>query len=455
MSESNITRTQLVAFSLPMTSMFFMHGPVGGILPALYSKHFGLSLATIGTIMLVSRIFDAVTDPMIGYLSDSTKSPIGRRKPWIIAGSALSMLCVFFLFIPPEDPTAYYYGFWSILLYLAWTMSEIPYGAWGTEISRTYEGRSTTFTFRAWFRESGSLMFLATPIVLYYLGYTETTDITPDVLNVVAWVIMIALPITILIAVVYAPTGAEVSTTTRLTLTDILESLRINRPFRWFLPVYIIAGISVGMYGALSFIYMDSYLQIGDKFSYVHVVGLIGALSTYPVWLKVINKFGKHRSWSVSNILFGLGVMPIALITPGEGSFMPYLALYVFGSIIQGAGSIVPPSLLSDIIDYDILKTGTNRAGSYISLTTLLFKTNIAIGAALAFYILSMFGFDSAATEQTELATLGVNITALFIPGAGFAIAGVYVWFFPLNRRRASIVQRRIEQRAARLKPVA
>jgi Na+/melibiose symporter-like transporter len=143
--------------------------------------------------------------------------------------------------------------------------------------------------------------------------------------------------------------------------------------------------------------------------------------------------------------------MPIALIEPGESSYIPYLALYLFGSLVQGAGSIVPPSLLSDVIDYDIYKTGTNRAASYLSLTTLLFKANIAIGSALAFYLLSFFDFDVNALSQTSNGTLGAWLTALFIPGTLFVLAGVLLWFFPIDNRRASTIVKWIERRARRL----
>lgn len=448
--QTTVTRNQLIAYSAPFLAIWFMHGPVVGILPAIYAEHFGISLATTGTVLLIARWFDAITDPLIGILSDRTRSPLGRRKPWIIAGCLLSMVAVHHLFIPPPQPTTVYYATWSMLLFLAWTMNEIPYVAWGTELSRSYQDRARTFTYRAFFRETGSILFLLTPVAMFHLGHAETTEITPAVLRVATWGILIALPASVAIAVIWAPVGREVSTTQRFSLADLRHSLSRNRPLRMFLPIYVVAGIAVGMYGAMSFLFVDSYLRIGDKFSYIMATSLLAALASYPVWLKLIRRFGKHRTWAVSNVAFAIGVVPIAFIQPGPEAFIPYLLLYLFGSLAQGAGSIVPPSILADIIDYDILKTGTNRAASYLSLTTLLFKLNIAVGSALAFYLISLFGYKVGAESQPFFGALGMVVSAQLIPAACFLITGAAIWFFPIDKRRADIIRRRIESRADR-----
>ena len=109
---TNITKTQLVLFSLPWVVSAVMHGPVAGVLPALYSEQFALDLTFIGTVLLIARVFDAVTDPMIGFLSDRTVSRFGKRKPWITAGAALTVFALWFLYRPGDSASmAYFLGF--------------------------------------------------------------------------------------------------------------------------------------------------------------------------------------------------------------------------------------------------------------------------------------------------------------------------------------------------------
>ena len=121
---------RLLAFAMPAFISALVKGPTASILPTIYAKYHGIDLVMIGTILMVTRMFDAVTDPAIGYLSDRTKSPIGKRKPWVIGGYAMAMIVIYFLFIPPEHITTLFFLFWYSMLYLAWTAAEIPYLAW-------------------------------------------------------------------------------------------------------------------------------------------------------------------------------------------------------------------------------------------------------------------------------------------------------------------------------------
>ena len=143
-----------------------MHGPIVGIVPALYATEFGLDLALIGTVLLLARVFDAVTDPMIGYLSDRTTSPYGKRKPWIVGGAILTAISIYFLYTPGESATMMYFLSFSILLYLAWTLMEIPYTAWLLEMSRETEQRTRLNAARIFALLAGGIFFYMAPQIV-------------------------------------------------------------------------------------------------------------------------------------------------------------------------------------------------------------------------------------------------------------------------------------------------
>ena len=116
-------KSQVGALTIVNYSAMYM--PVSMVLLPLgvyvlpYYVELGISLYTMSAIIFAARLSDAFTDPLIGVLSDKTKSRWGRRKPWIVAGAPLLMLSLYMLFVPPENPSAWYFGFWIVLLYLA------------------------------------------------------------------------------------------------------------------------------------------------------------------------------------------------------------------------------------------------------------------------------------------------------------------------------------------------
>ena len=165
MSLNPLSPLRLTFFALPAMTFSIMSGPATGILPALYAKELGVDLTTIGMVLLIARMFDAVTDPLIGFFSDRTRTPIGRRKPWVIGGTAMSVIGISFLFNPPAGADAYYFLLWSLVMYLAWTLLLIPHTAWATELSGNYHERSRIASYRAAAGNIGSFIFMVMPLL--------------------------------------------------------------------------------------------------------------------------------------------------------------------------------------------------------------------------------------------------------------------------------------------------
>ena len=127
----------LAIYSLPTLPLALVILPIGIVLPAFYESYTTASLAAIGFFAFASRAFDAVTDPMIGFLSDRTRSPIGRRKPWVLAGAVVASLSLFQLFTPEPTDGILHYAVWSFALYVGFTLIDIPQRAWGIRFMRT------------------------------------------------------------------------------------------------------------------------------------------------------------------------------------------------------------------------------------------------------------------------------------------------------------------------------
>ncbi|MEI9997478.1 MAG: MFS transporter [Rhizomicrobium sp.] len=445
-NSGRLSLLSLIVFALPTIPTVLLSGPLNGILPTYYSSHTAITVTAMASVLLFARVFDAVTDPLIGYLSDRTRSRLGRRKPWMIGGALIAMACAHNLFVPPASAGTGYFLVWSLIGYLAWSMIFIPYNAWTSELSGAYHERSRIFAIRNLIGGVGAIGFALGPFLLSPL--TGTTAINGKTLDLFAWAIVISMPVAMAFAIWMAPAGKPVETQEG-SLKGLVHALRTNGPLWNVIVTMTLNGLANGATGALSLMVVDNYLHLGASISIFLAAGVLAQIASVPVWLKLTYRFGKHRPWAVSMAITAVALFLIFAIRPGAAAFVPFMVLTVVNGFMSGSALVVPAAMLSDVIDYDLLKSGVNRAGNYFSFLILLSKIESAIGASLAFFVLGLFHYDpKGANGHWE--AMGLMLAFGGVPGVLSAIAAAFAWVYPLDARRQASIRRRIEQRAAR-----
>ena len=443
----------LAAYALPAVATQFLYSPISTVVPGIYAKYYGLSAAAIAGVLLATRIFDAVTDPVIGHLSDSTRGRFGRRKPWIAAGCLITTFAMWQVADPRDSgQVALYFTLWSAVFYFGWTMMEIPHTAWGSELTNDYKRRNQVFFARTLASIIGPLGFAAMPFVIG----AATTEITPEVLRATALAFALGAPLCLAVALVFVPDRSKVSATRQqMGVAAALKAIGYNGLFWRLFGVFVMGGLAAGIYGALQFIYLDTYLGIGDKVPYALGAMMVCSLAGLPLWLWLLNHVDKHRAWALSLGLAGLCVGLPATLTPGEASFVPMLLMVIGLALASGAGAIVPFALLGDLVDYDELETGVNRAGAYYAVFLFGVKINAAFGGGIAFGILALADYDASAEVHSTAGVLGLKGAFALLPGILFIAAAASILGFPLTRRRHDIVRRALARRAQRRELVA
>jgi len=126
----------------------YLYSAIWVVLPGIYAKHFGLALTDIALVVFIGRLFDGVTDPTIGYFANKHRASGGSRKPWIMVGGIGMVVSCFFLFSPPGNVSVTFYLIWMLIFYLAFTAIEIPYLAWGSELTTNYVCRAKVYNIR-------------------------------------------------------------------------------------------------------------------------------------------------------------------------------------------------------------------------------------------------------------------------------------------------------------------
>ena len=434
----------VAAYAAPLVPVWMLHTPALSILPGLYATVSGIDMAVIGTILVASRLLDGITDPLVGMLSDRTRTSLGRRKPWIIAGAVLCMLGVWFWFRPSADTGAMYFLLASILVYIGWTMVEIPHGAWLSELSSDYSERSYISGARTTAIYLGHVLFWLGP----FLPMFEGTEITPEVTGFLASVITVLIVVTVAWAVLGAPQGQAA----RYESPDLKAAFRglvANKPLRLYVAIVLSSWTASGMVAGLYYFFMSTYLAIPERFGHVGLaVAVVGCSSSF-FWGWAGAKLGKHRTLAICILSTVATLVAMGTIDPGPSAYLSMMIVFSLSSFFSAGSTVAYYALMADIVDYDRLKQGRNNAGNYYALITLFQKVGLGAGAGIGLVVASGFGFDPQAQNE-GLALIGFFVAFLGVPILLNLIAMTMALMFPIDARRHAIIRKRLERRDLR-----
>ena len=437
---------QRLSYSAPLLPLAMVQAPALSLLPSIYARTSGVDIALLGTILFATRLFDAVIDPTIGYLSDGTRSRFGARKPWIVLGAIVVSIGCWFWFSPPTSNGALWFLVWSLVVYLGWSLLEVPHSAWLADLTDDYDERSRLSGWRASAMIGGTLVFFAIPLLPIF----STTAVNGDTLPVIAGTAIALLLLTTVFSVGVTRQGRPraMDEADRNPL-KVLKAVWGNRPFRVLFASLLLGQVASGMVGALYVFYMDAYLHIADKVAFVAIgVSIISLIST-QIWPLIMTKVGKHGALAIGAFGTAATLVVMAFLRPGPMAFPAMLGVFGLSSITAASITVAMYALMADVVDYDELRTGRNNAASYFSLATLINKIGIAVGGGVSLLIAGVFGFDIKGGNE-GVAMAGFFTAFIVIPivlnltSVGLALR------FPLTRRRQDVVSRRLAIRRAR-----
>jgi glycoside/pentoside/hexuronide:cation symporter, GPH family len=443
-SGKRLSAAMLASYGAPAAAFGILLLPPYVFLPAFYTQTLGLPLAAIGFIIFASRLFDAVTDPIIGLLSDRTGGGLGRRKPWIVAGAPVAMIAVVLLFAPPVEPTLVQFGIGIFALTLGWTMLMLPYAAWGAELSGDYNERTRITGVREGVGLLGTLIAVSLPTVLTAAGYAD-----PRVHMAGLAILVIALMVpTVGWLIYYVPEPPPLSRT-RVSARDGIASLRENDPFRRLIVAYLINAFANGLPATLFVLYVSHVIGEPDAYGPLLLAYFLAGLIAIPFWSWIAGRIGKHRAWA-SSMIVACTVFAFTPFIVGPGDVVPFLVISILSGLCVGADMVLPASIQADVVDVDTEASGEQRTGLFFALWGIATKLAFAL-AALSLPILSVAGFAADAitpdgqTQNGAQALLALTVLYAVVPVGLKLIAIVLMWNFPLDAARQAEVRAKIE----------
>jgi Na+/melibiose symporter-like transporter len=426
-SERSVTTRTLLAYALPAAPLAALGLPLYSLVPTYYTETLGVPIATAGWVLLLIRLFDAISDPIVGYAADRMDPPFGRRRLLFLLSLPVAALAAVMLYWPSASAGAGWLGFWGCVVSLGFTMAMVPYSAWGAELVGDYHGRTRLSAFREVSTLIGTLIAIILP---FAIGFEQRGLSGLGVLGLVVGFGLVAFGA----FTVFAVPEPENRTQARLSLPDALRFLAANKPFLRLVLAYFLNGLANGIPATLFLYFVSARLGLPDMRGPLLFLYFFCAIAGVPLATLCARRFGKHRAWAVA-MLAACSVFLLApLLSPG--SLLAFGAICVVTGLLLGFDLALPPSIQADVIDADTAVSGEQRSGFYFAAWGLATKLSLAVGAGLVFPILSMAGFDpKAGAGNTEDALFALAVLYAWVPIALKLCAIALMWTFPLDER--------------------
>ena len=447
---------QLIGYGQFIIPLAIIGLPIGIYIPSFYAGTLGLNLATVGFILMIARLSDVVTDPLIGFLSDKTHTRFGRRRPWIIVGVPLLAASSFMLFQPPAEVSNLYLLFCISAIYLAFTLIAIPYVAWGTEISNDYQERSRIAGAREIFLQVGLLTAISIPLLYGVLNDAgENVASSRGAMSWLGWSTVILLPIGaiwLFLALGEPKRPAVQSVPFGKGLKIVLQ----NKPFRVLLVASIFGALSGSVGTGVAILFYEHVAGLGAEAPLLIFAMFLFAILGAPFWVFLGGRVSKHKALGCAAALsiaaFAFVPFIILWLKPvsPELVFPAMLAVAIVQGFTSGAGSILGLSILADIGDIDMLKSGEPRAAFLVSFLGMVRKIFEAVGIGLALPVLAWAGFDPQTETHSPNAINAMLIVYCAVPLVLSFCSMLVIWNYPISRERQARLSASLARRNSR-----
>jgi GPH family glycoside/pentoside/hexuronide:cation symporter len=435
----------LAAYALPAAGMGYL-----SLLVSLYLFKYATDVlliapAAIGTIFLVGRVWDAVSDPLVGHLSDRTRTRIGRRRPWLIASVVPLAFFSLMPWLPPAALSGVALVLWvagGLLLFeTATTMLFVPHTALAAELTLDHHERTRVFAFR---HVATGLGFLLVAAALQLMT-------TSDDKRATALVLVLGGGVGTGLLVLYAAT--------RVREIAAHSGRGGGRPFRAFfdvwrnphsrllLIVFLIESMGAATLGLLGPYVMEYVIGDESLFPRLLLSFFLPTVLFIPIALPLSRRLGKKNTWALGMAISGVAFGLLVFASGPADAWIIYVS-GVGAGIGSAIGAMVGPSVQADVVDYDEYLTGERKEGVYFAVWSFARKCAGGIMGGITGIALQLVGFEPN-VEQTESTKLALRSLFAFLPGAGYAIGLVLFWRFGLDEKEHARVRLELDRRAA------
>lgn len=405
-----------------------------------------LKPAVAGVAILVGRTWDYVNDPIIGHISDRTRTRWGRRRPFLLFG-ALPFALAFMLmwYRPPFESQialAAYYALAYVIFDAAATFVYMPYFALTPELTDDYDERTSLTSYRMFFSIFGSLLAFTVPLMI--VGTFSPENAARVLLMAGIFGILSALP---LLLVFFKTREKEVFISQeKPKLLPSLKAALKNRPFLFGAIIYLLTWICMDILQTILLFFIKYVLRLEPMSDLIMALIFVTAILALPIWEYASRRFNKRMAYAYGVAFWA--VVQMLLITIGPSVALPVLVLLcVMAGIGVSAAHVLPWSILPDAVEWDEYSTGQRHEGMFYSLITLMHKIASSIAIPLTALMLDLTNYVPNASQQPASAVLGIRLLVGPVPAVLLTLGILFAARYPLDRKQFTNMVSELQQR--------
>ena len=458
-----IPMSQKIAFGVGMLANQMFPAALG-IFMVILVQSLGMSPILWGLIFFLPKLVDALTDPLMGYISDRTESRWGKRRPFVFIGAVIAGLAYIAMWqLSAENSQTYnfwYFLAWSIVFFLGMTVFSVPYVAMGYEMSSDYHERTRLMAVAQWI---GQWAWVIAPwgwIVLYDPNWFASATEGARTLSIyvgVTCMLLAMVPAIFCHSVDTTNTNAKesnssISDTFRELFTGIGITLK-NKPFQRICTATFFIFNAYNCVAGFAFFIIVYYMNGGDPVAagnWPALFGSVSALCTCFVVIPIVNymaqTIGKHKTFLITQ---SMSLAGYAMFWWSFSPANPYLMFIPIPLFVFGIGGLftIMMSMTADICDLDELETHQRREGLFGAIYWWMVKFGAAFAGLLSGIILALVGFDQTVTVQTDEALAGLRAAFIIVPATGTLIGIWAMWDYDLDEARVTAIRAELDAR--------
>jgi len=444
-----------LAFGAPAIGAGYMY-----LILSLYVMKFSTDVlliapAVMGAIFSLSRIWDAISDPLVGYLSDRTTFRWGRRRTWILASCLPISLGFYAVFAPPFAMEGTDLTVWMTVaiigFYSAMTLFFVPHMALGAELSTDYHERSRLFGVRHIFYILGSILSLGAMSLL--INEEFSTDGNVRLLaRDLAFLAIAIMAVLVIYAVVVLRERPEFQNRQQGGPLRAFRDIWGNPHARLLITVTFIENVGSAAIAALT-LYISQYVVGAPAMAPLIILAYMIPSSLFvPMWIPLSKRFGKIKVWMAGMVMTGVsfgGMFVLPFLDHLDQRLAVIIVLAFFAGLANGCGGTLGPSVQGDVIDFDEYQTGERKEGSYFAAWNFVYKSALGVMLLLTGFVLDFAGFvpNQEQTMQVKLAM--VSLYGLF-PLVCYTIGAILFSRFTLDEKAYEVIRTELDARRAK-----